>query len=363
MSVAACGFTLRCLAAAPPLAAGCEQAQRGVHVGRGRASPALLGLGQQVSTVRVGRGCASPALLRQRVSAAVRRRTVCAAGSGTARSLLAEPWDAAPQNWRRFWATKLAAAVVESDSAAETVRVTPVEMSGLNLPPSQEEAQRRLRTNVTLFRQNYVCCALACLAAGAIRNVALLAALACAAAAAVVHSDRLLGELSLAMDGQLAWNAKRVAGVDRALLRSALPCGAVLCLALSPAQSARWLLTSSCLAVAVALLHAMMRPVDLEAVMGSFIGDLTSAKTRCVAPRAARAAFGAAHKTPCLRSEDVGRSFSAAAQGISGWWAQRKATPAAPVPIIVVERQQGSQPPPQQPQQPRPPPQKRLPGF
>lgn len=315
-----------------------------MRVGRGRASPALLGAG------------------RQRGTAAVRRRAVCSAGSGTARSLLAEPWDAAPQNWRRFWATKLAAAVVESDSAAETVTVRPVEMSGLNWPPSQEEAQRRLRTNVTLFRQNYVCCALACLAAGAIRNVALLAALACAAAAAVVHSDRLLGELSLAMDGQLAWNAKRVAGVDRALLRAALPCGAVLCMALSPAHSARWLVTSSCMAVAIALLHAMMRPVDLEAVMGSFIGDLTSAKTRCVAPRAAHAAAPLT-TTPCLRSEDVGRSFSAAAQGISGWWAQRKAAPAAPVPIIVVERQQGGQPPSPPPQQPRPPPQKRLPGF
>ena len=213
---------------------------------------------------------------------AVRSLQVHAAGSGSARSLLTEPWDAAPQNWRRFWATKLAAAVVESDQAAETVRVRPVEMSGLEWPPSVEEAQKRVRTNATLYRQNYVCCALACLAAGAVRHVTLLAALACAALAAVVTSDRLLGELSLFTEGQLVWNAKRVAGFDRAFVRTVLPMAAVLCLALSPMQAARWLVTSLCTAAMLSLLHAIMRPIDLEAVMGSFFGDLASSKTRCV---------------------------------------------------------------------------------
>ena len=244
--------------AAPP----CEQAWRGVRLVRVRPSPLL----------------ASSRCKR----VAVRSVQVRAAGPGAARGLLTEPWDAAPQSWRRFWATKLAAAVVESDQAAETVRVRPVEMSGLEWPPSVEEAQKRVRTNSTLYRQNYVCCALACLAAGAIRHVTLLTALACAAAAAVATSDRLLGELSLATEGQLVWNAKRVAGFDRAFVRAVLPMAAVLCLAVSPVQAAWWLVTSLCTAALLSLLHAMMRPIDLEAVMGSFFGDLASSKTRCV---------------------------------------------------------------------------------
>ena len=281
----ACDRMLPCSTAAAPPAV-----LRGLRVGRATPRPAPVGSGWQ-------RG------------AAAQRRTVSAraASSGTARGLLTEPWDAAPQNWRRFWATKLAAAVVESDQAAETLRVRPVEMSGLDWPPSQEEAQRRVRTNVTLYRQNYVCCALACLAAGAVRNVALLVALACIAAAALVHSDRLLGELSLALDGQLVWNAKRVAGVDRNVLRYALPGAAVVCLALSPAQSARWLVTSACTASVLALLHAVMRPVDLEAVMGSFLGDLTAAKTRC--ERDAHAADAkAAFTRPCAGRMSAARS-------------------------------------------------------
>ena len=243
----------------------CNNAWRGVRLGHVRPS-----------ALRASSRCKRVAV-RPRTALQVR-----AAGSGNARGLLTEPWDAAPQNWRRFWATKLAAAVVESDQVAETVTVRPVEMSGLEWPPSLEEAQKRVRTNSTLYRQNYVCCALACLAAGAIRHVTLLAALACAAAAAVVTSDRLLGELSLATDGQLVWNAKRVAGVDRAVVRSVLPCAAFLCLALSPVQAARWLVTSLCTAALLSLLHAAMRPIDLEAVVGSFFGDLASSKTRCV---------------------------------------------------------------------------------
>lgn len=291
--------------------------------------------------LRAGRS--SPELPARQTPRRPRALPACAAGAGAVRGILTEPWDAAPQNWRRFWATKLAAAFVESDSVAETVSVRPVETAGLDWPKSTEEAQRRLRANATLFRQNYALCAVACLAAGAIRHTALLLALACVAAAAVLHSDRLLGELSLALDGQLAWNAKRVAGLDRGVLRTALPCVAVLCLALSPALGARWLVTSFSTAALLSLLHAVMRPVDLESVVGSFLGDIANSRTR----------------------EDIGRSFNAAAQGLSGWWANRKATPApGPVPIIVVQRQAGQPTTPRQPpQQPPPPPQKRLPGF
>ena len=246
------------------------------------ASPGCAEL-QAWRGVRLGRVHPSPLLASSRCKrVALRSLQVHAVGSGSVRSLLTEPWDASPQSWRRFWATKLAAAVVESDQAAETVRVRPVEMSGLEWPQSVEEAQKRVRTNATLYRQNYVCCALACLAAGAVRHVTLLAALACAALAAVVTSDRLLGELSLSTEGQLVWNAKRVAGVDRAVVRAVLPMAAALCLALSPMQAVRWLVTSLCTAALLSLLHAIMRPIDLEAVMGSFFGNLASSKTRCV---------------------------------------------------------------------------------
>jgi hypothetical protein len=147
-------------------------------------------------------------------------------------TLTAEPWDAAPKSWRTFWAVKLAAAVVESSADAVTMR--PVECAGLDWPPSADEAQRRVATNLALYRQNYVLCALACLAAGALRYPALLAGLAAALVSAAASSDRLLGEAALALDGQLAWNAKRVAGVDRGALQTGSAAALLLSLALSP---------------------------------------------------------------------------------------------------------------------------------
>jgi hypothetical protein len=205
------------------------------------------------------------------------RATVCRASG-----LLAEPWDAAPRSWRSFWAVRLAAAVVESNQDRQTVTVQRVESPGLEWPPSAQEAQRRVRTNSVLYRQNYAVVALACLAFGALRHPLLLAGLAAALAAAAAASDRLLGEAALALDGQLAWNAKRVAGVDRALLQSVAPCVAFLCVAAAPQTSVRWLFGSSCAALCLALAHAALRPVDLEAVASSFWGDLTAAKNRCV---------------------------------------------------------------------------------
>ncbi len=157
----------------------------------------------------------------------------------------------------------------------------PVEASGLEVPPNADEAAKRVRTNAVLYRQNYVMVALFCLLAGALRRPVLLAALASAAVAAAVRSDRLLGEAALALEGRLAWNAKRVAGIDRALLRTAAPVLCVLCLALTPAAAAGWLASSLLTALLLALLHAVLRPVDLEAVVGSFWGDLTTAKSRC----------------------------------------------------------------------------------
>jgi hypothetical protein len=182
--------------------------------------------------LRVSRRAAAAAPPSRRFARAPPGVSTTCRASFSFSQLTAEPWDAAPKSWRTFWAVKLAAAVVESSADAVTMR--PVECAGLDWPPSAEEARRRVATNVTLYRQNYVLCALACLAAGALRYPALLAGLAAAAVSAVACSDRLLGEAALALDGQLAWNAKRVAGVDRGVLRSGSAAVVLLSLALSP---------------------------------------------------------------------------------------------------------------------------------
>lgn len=196
-------------------------------------------------------------------------------------SLLAEPWDAAPRSWRSFWAVKLAAAVVEN--SPEAVAVRPVEVSGLEWPPSLEEARKRAQTNAVLFRQNYAICGLACLAFASLRQPALLAGLAALAASVIASSDRLLGEAALATDGRLLWNAKRVAGLDRRVLRVGGAALFACSLLVAPPATARWLASALSTALCIALVHMVMRPIDLEAVVGSFWGDLTSSKSRHVA--------------------------------------------------------------------------------
>ncbi len=260
-----------------------------------------------------------------------RARVVRASASGDNGALWAslsrKPWDAAPVPWRQFWAVKLAAAVVESDAAAGEVRVTPVEGVGLQVPPSLDEAQRRVRTNLVLYRQNYILGALLVAAVGALRHAALLAALVAGAVALASSSDRLLGELALASDGRLLWNAKRVAGLDRASLRAAAAACAVACLALSPRDAAAWLLRASLLSCCLIVTHAVLRPVDLQSALASFWGDVTSAKSR----------------------EDVVRSFNAVGDRLSRWWGDKAKTPDEPVPVVVVQRGTAA-PPPQQPQ-------------
>ena len=242
-----------------------------------------------------------------------------------------ENWDTAPRSWRSFWATKLAAAVVETD-AAQQVRVTPVEGLGLSLPPNAEEAQRRVRTNLVLYRQNYLLVFLALAALGALRHANLLAGLAALAVAAACSSDRLLGEAALASEGRLLWNDARVAGVDRASLRAASAACGVLCLALSPEGSVRWLLRTATQAGLLALAHALLRPVDLGSAFASFWSGVKSAKTR----------------------EDVGAAFLSMGQQLGRWWGDAKtAPPPEPVPIVVVQRGTPPSQPPPQPQQPR----------
>ena len=113
-------------------------------------------------------------------------------------------WDDAPKPWKEFWATRVAAAVVEVDVDNESVSAKEVEGIGLNAPKDKAEALERLKHNVVVYRQNYVLLAwgastlLAALASDVLCAVGLL----CAAAAAATGSDTLLGELQLATDGE-----------------------------------------------------------------------------------------------------------------------------------------------------------------
>lgn len=250
-------------------------------------------------------------------------------------ALTQEPYDAAPKPWRSFFAVRLAAAVVESNTVRETVSVCPIEALGLDWPPSLQEARRRVRANAIVFRQNYAIVLGTCLAAGALRRPLFSLALLCAATAAAVSSDRLLGELALALDGQLAWNEKRVASLDRGTLRTGAGSVAALCLALQPSAGLAWLVCGLLTASVLALLHALTRPVDVESVVGSLWNELRGAKS----------------------SADVAASLSTAWASLPSVFGRKRAA----VPIVVVETgaPRAGQPPGQHPG-PQTGPQQRL---
>lgn len=239
-----------------------------------------------------------------------------------------DPWDTPPRPWRTFWATKLAATVVSSDETAGQVEVVPVETSGLRFPNDQSDALHRLRTNAVLYRQNYALIALGALALGTLRARTgpwHLAVLAAFVAYALCSSDRLLSEAQLASNGRLVWNAKRAAGLDRALVIRVAPVVAFLAVAacplvrrggssltltprmkravqaralqlittaplwhpyfpppasLLPQATIQWVLSSGVLAALLVLSHAVLRPVDLESTFAQIWGDITSAKSR-----------------------------------------------------------------------------------
>lgn len=155
----------------------------------------------------------------------------------TLAAVMRDPWDTPPRPWRTFWATRLAATVVSADDAAGQVNVTPVEMSGLKPPADADDALHRLKTNAVLYRQNYALVFLGALCFGALRYRSgpfHLAAIVSLVAFALSSSDRLLGEVQLASDGRFVWNAKRVAGVDRALLLRFAPVVGFLAVAACP---------------------------------------------------------------------------------------------------------------------------------
>ena len=163
--------------------------------------------------------CRRPALARQAplVARAAAGSSSLPSADKLRSAILREPWDSSPRPWRLFWAVKLSAAVLESDAAAQSLRLLPVESVGLSPPASLDDARRRAATNLVVFRQNYLAAGLLAAAACATRHAALLCGCALLLLAAVCSSDRLLGEVSLATDGQLIWNANRVGGLDRTL--------------------------------------------------------------------------------------------------------------------------------------------------
>lgn len=209
------------------------------------ASPLALRPAAQLPRPRSrrGSGAAAPAVARAAGGSGAASPGVSPEGlKAVLQAILRDPWDTPARPWRTFWATKLAATVVSADDAAGQVEVLPVETSGLRPPADREDAVHRLKTNAVLYRQNYALVFLGALAFGAFRyrtGLWHLAALASLVSYALASSDRALGEAQLASGGRLVWNAKRVAGVDRALLIRAAPVVGFLAIAACPLVSER----------------------------------------------------------------------------------------------------------------------------
>jgi hypothetical protein len=153
---------------------------------------------------------------------------------------------------------------------------------------------------------------LAALVTGALRSFPLLLSSLATCVALACSSDRLLGELQLASGGKLLWNAQRVAGVQRETLRAASAAVAVVGVSLSPVTSITWFCRAVLIAFALAILHAVLRPLDLKGSFSSFVSDLQSATTR----------------------EDVKDAMKNVGERLTSWWSDVKATP--DVPVVVV---------------------------
>jgi hypothetical protein len=231
-------------------------------------------------------------------------------------------WDDAPKPWKEFWATRVAAAVVEVDVDNESVSAKEVEGIGLNAPKDKAEALERLKHNVVVYRQNYVLLAwgastlLAALASDVLCAVGLL----CAAAAAATGSDTLLGELQLATDGRLTWNKTRVAGLDRAGACLATKIGAAASFALAAYVSgalefffgfANRLVFYG---LAPCLAHAVLRPIDLKSTLSDLWNDAKGVQTK----------------------EEAAALAKKGVKGIKSWWNNRR--PAEPTPVVMSVR-------------------------
>ena len=176
-----------------------------------------------------------------------------------------------------FWATRVAAAVVEVDVDKESVNAKEVEGIGLERPkdrrgaralPAQprglppELRRRRLARRVCFQR-----------VPTPRRRRAALAAAACCA------SDVLLGELALATNDRLTWNAARVAGLDRSGASSAPPARP------RRRRCARCILrggtsSSASRGLALSLCHAALRPIDLKSTLNDLWNDAKGVQSR-----------------------------------------------------------------------------------
>jgi len=227
-------------------------------------------------------------------------------------------WDAAPKPWKEFWATRVAAAVVEVDVNKESVSAKEVEGIGLNAPKDKTEALERFKHNVVVYRQNYVLIAwffstfLAALAGDYLCAVGLLSA----AAAAATASDTLLGELQLATDNKFTWNKTRVAGLDRSGVVTATRVGAVVSIALAAFVGAwdfffgflgrlAWWGLVPCVA------HAVLRPIDLKSTLNDLWNDARGVQTK----------------------EEAAALAKKGVKGIKSWWNNRR--PAEPTPVVM----------------------------
>ena len=114
-----------------------------------------------------------------------------------------------PQAGKEFWATRVAAAVVEVDVDKESVSAKEVEGIGLNAPKDKAEALERFRHNLVVYRQNYAVAVWFCALLSNLTNPLAVVALLSAAGAVACASDVLLGELSLATNDTLTWNKTR----------------------------------------------------------------------------------------------------------------------------------------------------------
>ena len=231
-------------------------------------------------------------------------------------------WDDAPKPWKEFWATRVAAAVVEVDVDNESVSAKEVEGIGLNAPKDKAEALERLKHNVVVYRQNYVllACGASTLLAALASDVLCAVGLLCAAAAAATGSDTLLGELQLATDGRLTWNKTRVAGLDRAGACLATKIGAAASFALAAYVSGAlefFFGFASRLVfygLAPCLAHAVLRPIDLKSTLSDLWNDAKGVQTK----------------------EEAAALAKKGVKGIKSWWNNRR--PAEPTPVVMSVR-------------------------
>ena len=225
------------------------------------------------------------------------------------------PWDARAAGWREFFAAKAIGAVVEVDNERETVSAKEVESHGLNWPTCRAEALERAKVNTVRFRQNY---ALAAAAAALLGSECLAFGMALTAfyVFLIVKSDAILGEVSLATNGALKWNAEVVAGLKRETVKRATLTAAVVLFLLSDATANTYALIKSVLWTAVfALLHAVMRPIDLKGTLASIVNDFRAAKSKEELKDAAKSSLN---------------SFRA--------WVSEKVKPVDAAPVFVVEK-------------------------